>query len=108
MTARDCQGTLDGMGTPLQRAGDLAAGLVADIGDAWLDPDKASSIPGEPLDRLAELRKLQHVTEEATTTAVQKALDAGASWQGIGDVFGVTRQAAHERWGRRLAARRLI
>jgi hypothetical protein len=30
--------------------------------------------------------------------AVDEARRAGATWQEIGDLFGVSRQAAHERW----------
>jgi hypothetical protein len=38
--------------------------------------------------------------ERLTADWVQKARDAGASWQQIGDALGVTRQAAQQRYGR--------
>jgi hypothetical protein len=32
--------------------------------------------------------------------AVDYARRSGATWQAIGDLFGVSRQAAQQRWGR--------
>ncbi len=43
----------------------------------------------------ADLRSAQRRLEDA----VLAARDAGASWAQIGDAAGMSRQAAHERWG---------
>ncbi len=43
----------------------------------------------------AELRQ----AEDDLTQAVVQARRAGASWATIGQAIGISRQAAHERWG---------
>jgi DNA invertase Pin-like site-specific DNA recombinase len=55
---------------------------------------------GEPLaelHRLAELRKEVARAEEAQ---VRRARTSGYSWQAIASALGVTKQAAHRRFGR--------
>lgn len=38
--------------------------------------------------------------EQVRDAAVRSGVDAGATWQQVGTAFGVTKQAAWERWGR--------
>jgi hypothetical protein len=73
-----------------------------------------------PADVAAELARLRQLADEHTAkalhvvtvyagkarvtaadldAAVQTARAAGATWQQIGDAAGLTKQAAHQRWG---------
>jgi hypothetical protein len=53
----------------------------------------------EDLERLTTLRA---EVEEMMTKAVRKARKAGFSWYDIGPAMGVSRQAACEKYGKRL------
>ena len=44
----------------------------------------------------------QSVARRATNEAVVAAKFAGATWQQIGDMFGITRQAAYDRFSKKL------
>ncbi len=50
------------------------------------------------LARLATLRDTASAVEEALQAAVWEARDEGVVWADIGQVFGMTRQAAYERF----------
>ncbi len=56
-------------------------------------------IAGGDVDGLAELLALAGEVEAAIRTAVVGLRQAGYSWSEIADRLGVTRQAAHQRWG---------
>jgi hypothetical protein len=60
-----------------------------------------SSLTQHPLATLALLRRLDQVVDERTRDAVAAARIHGASWQDIGAALGMTRQAAHGRFGAR-------
>jgi hypothetical protein len=64
-------------------AGDQAAGIVADI------------------DQLANLAGLAADVDAAITEAVAGCRANGYSWADVGDVLGITRQAAYQRYGLR-------
>ncbi|HET8536024.1 MAG TPA: Clp protease N-terminal domain-containing protein [Solirubrobacteraceae bacterium] len=57
---------------------------------------------GEPLDQLttavAVAAELRDVGDELVGHFVTRAREADCSWAGIGDAFGISRQAAHERF----------
>lgn len=44
----------------------------------------------------------QSVAQRSMNEAVVNAKFAGATWQQIGDIFGITRQAAYDRFSKRL------
>lgn len=67
-----------------------AKSLAAQAEQANLDSD----LP----DTIHALSCLAQTAESALRTAVDLARDRGATWQQIGDMFGVTRQAAQERF----------
>lgn len=54
----------------------------------------------DPLGLLRAAREVQDQAETLMTAAVQQARDAGRTWQEIGEVLGVTRQAAFQRYGK--------
>jgi len=54
--------------------------------------------PGADLDRLAGAVDSLRQAERALADAVGAAHQGGASWAHIGDIVGITRQAAHQRW----------
>lgn len=59
--------------------------------------------PGTPLDKrleiIAERIGVLDVTRIALDRAVKMARDEGASWSHIGMAAGMSKQAAHQRWG---------
>lgn len=65
----------------------------------WTEHRTPSS---EPLDQLAAAvalaEELRGTTDELIGHFVARARDAGASWTDIGGAFGISRQAAHERF----------
>lgn len=54
----------------------------------------------EPLGGVAAVVRVQARAAELLSAAVDHARDAGCTWQQIGDVLGVSRQAAFQRFGR--------
>nr|WP_167478816.1 DUF3887 domain-containing protein [Nocardia arthritidis] len=58
--------------------------------------------PTSPLTRVASARDTARSADEALRAAVDRARDAGHTWQEIGEVLGTTRQAAFQRFGRHI------
>lgn len=56
---------------------------------------------GEPLSELHRLAALRQDIARAEETQVRRARHLGYSWQAIASALGVTKQAAHRRFGRR-------
>ncbi|WP_024449318.1 DUF3887 domain-containing protein [Mycolicibacterium iranicum] len=54
----------------------------------------------DPLDLVRAAREVQDQSEALMAAAVRQARDAGRTWQQIGDVLGVTRQAVFQRYGK--------
>jgi len=50
--------------------------------------------------RIAAAAKAVEDASESLRQAVRSAREAGLTWATIGEVLGVTKQAAHERFGR--------
>lgn len=59
------------------------------------DPD------GEPIAELRRLTELRRELARAEEAQVRRARTAGYSWHAVADALGVTKQAAHRRFGRR-------
>jgi hypothetical protein len=66
-------------------------------------PDDAERRP--PLAVLLAVRSAADAIEDATRFAVSQAREAGHTWQEIGELLAVTRQAAQQRFGDRPAGR---
>lgn len=59
-----------------------------------LDPE------GEPLPELRRLAEVRREVARAEEVQVRRARIAGYSWQAIAGALGVTKQAAHKKFGR--------
>lgn len=80
---------------------DGVAGLAAHAAEGAGLLSQAAGAPGAHSDlalvrMAADLHRLANAT---LNSAVDRARDAGRTWQEIGDVLGVTRQAAFQRFG---------
>lgn len=106
LTSSACQGRLDIMTSDRRRGGralsavpipkppaDSPAGLLATIYKSTYPEDDPTA--AEQLDAIRGLR--EHLEEEEQQIVLGLRL-GGTSWQAIGDLFGITRQAAHERF----------
>jgi len=63
-------------------------------------------IAGGDVEALRHLLALNAEIEQATDNAVEGLRDSGYSWGEIAGRLGVTRQAAHQRWGARAGGAR--
>jgi hypothetical protein len=66
------------------------------LGDAVASPVTTPSY----LDLVTRSRDVDVLAEQVLRLCVQQARDAGHTWQEIGDLLGVTRQAAFQRFGK--------
>lgn len=62
------------------------------FGQDWADVD--------PLVAVSSARRLARAVDDALRAAVDRARQAGRTWQTIGDLLGTSRQAAFQRFGR--------
>lgn len=83
-------------GREVTSAGDLAdrLGHLILTADGAKDGDEQ-----EPLALVARANRAHHVTRDLLQQSVSAARSAGHSWAAIGDVLGLTRQAAQQRFG---------
>ena len=67
---------------------------------AWLD--RTAHLVDEDLgaEALRSLPAAQVALDALTRQAVELARAQGATWQQVGEVFGMSKQAAQQRWGR--------
>lgn len=61
----------------------------------------ATDPEGEPLSELHRLAGIRRELARAEETQVRRARNAGHSWQAIASALGVTKQAAHRKYGRK-------
>ncbi|MGB6208196.1 DUF3887 domain-containing protein [Mycobacterium sp.] len=64
--------------------------------------EQVSNPPASPpyLDLIRSAKSAAELTEQLLKLCVQQSRDAGHTWQEIGDLLGVTRQAAFQRFGK--------
>ena len=56
----------------------------------------------DPLAGLRAVASLRLLTETLELRQVEAALRSGMSWQDVADALGVTRQAVHKKYGKRI------
>lgn len=56
---------------------------------------------GDPESGLRAVRALHELADRLEMQQVERARDRGWSWQEVADALGVSRQAAHQKHGRR-------
>ena len=62
------------------------------------------SEPHEPADGLAAVVALRRLADLLEAAQVERALREGWSWSEIAEALGVTRQAVHKKYAKRVAA----
>jgi hypothetical protein len=62
------------------------------------------SDPSDPADGLAAAVALRRLADLLEAAQVARALRAGWSWTEVAEALGVTRQAVHKKYARRVAA----
>ena len=62
-----------------------------------------SPIP-EPADGLAAVVALRRLADDLELAEVERALAEGWTWSQVAEALGVTRQAVHKKYARRLGA----
>lgn len=61
-----------------------------------------ASDTSDPRAGLRAVASLRALTEQLELAQVEAALRQGMSWQGIADALGVTRQAAHKKYAKKI------
>jgi hypothetical protein len=80
----------------LARLGDAPGPVEDAIHKEWL-----AHLPPPALDDVRAAAEDVRKAQAALDDAVARARDIACSWADIGDAAGITRQSAHERWGKR-------
>lgn len=62
-----------------------------------------ASDTAEPLRALAAVAALRRLADQLEHQQVEQALRDGHTWQQVADALGVTRQAVHKKYARRIA-----
>ena len=60
--------------------------------------------PRDPRDGLAAVVALRELAARLEATEVERAVRAGWTWSRIAEALGVTRQAVHKKYAKRVAA----
>jgi len=66
-----------------------------------LEPEQ---LPQDPRDGLATVVALRDLASRLEATEVERAVKAGWTWSRIAEALGVTRQAVHKKYAKRVAA----
>ena len=102
LPAQACQGTIDSRMTPRKRprryvdTRDFLRMVARMMGAAGIRLAESDA------EYFTELAELQCQLDELLVDAVRGFRQSGMTWQEIGDAAGTTRQAAHQRWARRV------
>jgi hypothetical protein len=61
--------------------------------------------PSNPSEALAAVVSLRRLADRLEAASVQSAIDQGWNWVQIADALGVTKQAVHKKYARRVVRR---
>jgi hypothetical protein len=84
---------------PAASAASIAEPVFAELEDA-VDAGLASKILDDPLRALSAAARLERLARTLAEHAAAAAIDAGMSWRDIGAAYGISKQAAHQRFAR--------
>ncbi len=59
---------------------------------------------GDPIERLDAARRIREAAQDLESLALAAAREAGATWKGIGDCYGLSKQGAQQRFGRSVSS----
>jgi hypothetical protein len=76
------------------------SGVLAERTSALAGAAASPLAPTPYLDLIRQAAEARELADDVLTLCVQQARDAGHTWQHIGDLLGVTRQAAFQRFGK--------
>jgi hypothetical protein len=76
-----------------------AGQMVTDLADA-VETELADVARADPLATLSEAARLERLARALAEHAAAAATRAGMSWGDIGAAYGISRQAAHQRFAR--------
>lgn len=68
--------------------------------DTAIGETPSSGDPDRPLPRIRDLVERMRAVERELSIEVRRARNEGYSWQAIAPALGVSRQAAHKKYGR--------
>lgn len=68
-----------------------------------VDITRAATDTGDPLRALAAVTALRGLADQLEHEQVERALRQGRTWPEIAQALGVTRQAVHKKYARRVA-----
>lgn len=77
----------------------LDSGGVPQRGVHEREPKEARAL-STALEKARSLKDVERDAGAAVREAVEEARKAGATWEQVGEALGITRQAAHERYGK--------
>jgi hypothetical protein len=76
-----------------------AGQMVTELADA-VEAELAEMAQADPLATLSEAARLERLARTLAEHAAAAATRAGMSWSDIGTAYGISRQAAHQRFAR--------
>lgn len=76
-----------------------------EVGQAIVDALAQTESGKTPLDLVAEIPILENTLDEIIGHRIDAARDQGLSWEAIAMRLGISRQAAHKRFGKKSAKR---
>lgn len=90
LTSELCQHIIDGMKTDARSAADDLKALITNVSDLLDSTDQRA--------RVAAINHLAVGIEQLEKRVVHEASESGMTWDQIGKVYGVSRQAVHRRF----------
>ena len=84
---------------PVAGGGSGAERVIANLADA-VTADLTGKRLADPISALSAAARLERLSREVAERAAAAAIAAGMSWTDVGTAYGISRQAAHQRFAR--------